>query len=469
MTVLSPSGWSSGANIRRGFRVLVLVAILSVLTACGTAPPMVGSAPASTQDPKLEKRLHWIVEKLNAREKLTLDELVPGLDAERFSSEDTAGLLQYLNSVIRPQGPFAVVHYRQVAGDSSGLVASLRSRWGVITDLIFTLSDREKLASWMFKASDSVPDSAESLEEVKQRLLNISPHLSLLVQRSRSGKVVTDIGVDAADSKPMASLFKLYVLGAVVREISEARLSWGHALTVREEIKSPGTGTLRDAPDGAEVSVLDAAKRMIDVSDNTAADMLMQIVGSEALASAVRDLGHHDPKALDPFLSSREMFALAVGEANDAAAGWADYDREAKRAIIASIDSSPIELDQLSTDQAFWPRGLDWFANAEDISAALRQLGSMISEHPELREVLQLTSASDPAIDELGIHVYKAGTAPGVFSSAFMAELRDGTVVTAVAQIAVNDNGVSLDLQRDVATSLVADALRISGNRGAPG
>lgn len=54
---------------------------------------------------------------------------------------------------------------------------------------------------------------------------------------------------------PLGSMFKLYVLGAVVRAIQAGVLGWDTTPTVTQAIKSLPSGQLQDAPVGSRVTV----------------------------------------------------------------------------------------------------------------------------------------------------------------------------------------------------------------------
>ena len=54
---------------------------------------------------------------------------------------------------------------------------------------------------------------------------------------------------------------------------------WNQDLTVTAQLKSLPSGQLQDDPDGTQISVLDTAAKMISISDNTAANMLINLAG----------------------------------------------------------------------------------------------------------------------------------------------------------------------------------------------
>jgi beta-lactamase class A len=76
---------------------------------------------------------------------------------------------------------------------------------------------------------------------------------------------------------------KLYVLHALGDAVAAGKLSWDQPLTVTAQLKSLPSGVLQYEPEGTQISVLDAAAKMISISDNTAADMLIHLVGRSAV------------------------------------------------------------------------------------------------------------------------------------------------------------------------------------------
>ena len=115
--------------------------------------------------------------------------------------------------------------------------------------------------------------------------------------------------VAAAAPRPLASMFKLFVLGALAHQIAAGQVSWNQDLTVTDALKSAGSGSLQDVPAGTRVSVRQTALQMIANSDNTAADMLIHLVGRAAVQAQDRQWSAH--AALNvPFLTTREAFLL---------------------------------------------------------------------------------------------------------------------------------------------------------------
>jgi Beta-lactamase enzyme family len=72
------------------------------------------------------------------------------------------------------------------------------------------------------------------------------------------------------------------------------------AVTITARLKSLPSGELQTEPDGTRISVRDTAAKMISISDNTAANMLINLVGRPAVEAALTTTGMADPRLRIP-------------------------------------------------------------------------------------------------------------------------------------------------------------------------
>ncbi|MBW3631410.1 MAG: class A beta-lactamase-related serine hydrolase [Chloroflexi bacterium] len=97
---------------------------------------------------------------------------------------------------------------------------------------------------------------------------------------------------DADRSMPTASVFKLPLLAEVFRQANAGGLDLDERMTLRGEDVVLGSGILRDFAPGLQTSLRDLATMMIIVSDNTAANLLLDRVGGpERVNATMRELG----------------------------------------------------------------------------------------------------------------------------------------------------------------------------------
>lgn len=222
-------------------------------------------------------------------------------------------------------------------------------------------------------------------------------------------------------AKPFAigSTFKLYVLAALSRAIDEGRLAWDDVVTL--DAKSFPSGVMQTWPDGAPVTVQTAATLMISISDNTATDTLLRLVGRERVEDFLRRTGHSAPERSLPFLTTRELFLLKTLDTGPA---YAAADIPTRRAMLAGLDGDGVTTDEVvaALGEPNLVEELEWFASMEDERKLLRALVAL--DDPVLFDIL----AVSPQLSETqragwAYAGFKGGSEPGVLNLTWL--LRD--------------------------------------------
>lgn len=106
-----------------------------------------------------------------------------------------------------------------------------------------------------------------------------------------------------------ASIFKIWVLGGVAADVANGALAVDQGVIRVDALRAPG-GPVVNEPDGTVFSLDEAARLMMGVSDNTATDLLHDLVGRDRLNAIVSAFGHAQPGALTPLLGISETFHL---------------------------------------------------------------------------------------------------------------------------------------------------------------
>lgn len=88
-----------------------------------------------------------------------------------------------------------------------------------------------------------------------------------------------------------ASIIKLIVMAEAFSQRNSGKLDWNRKIVIRHEDKLPSCGALSCMHDGLEVTVEDLVTLMIILSDNTAANLLIDILGMENINSMAHQLG----------------------------------------------------------------------------------------------------------------------------------------------------------------------------------
>jgi hypothetical protein len=281
-----------------------------------------------------------------------------------------------------------------------------------------------------------------SWAQADQELAALAPDTSLLAARvSPSGTCTPVHQVASSTARPLGSMFKLFVLGALAHQIASGRVSWHHELTVTDALKSAAgiPGSLQDDPAGTRVSVQQTATKMISISDNTAADMLIHLVGRPAVESQVRQWSDH--AALDvPFLTTREAFLLKDAGYPALADKYLSLGPGRRAAFLAS-SVDPLPLSRLTPGGWTQPRNIDtieWFASPDDICRAFAGLHQLATQ-PRLAPVGSVLSVNS---GDIGLGKpqwptvwFKGGSEPGVLTLGYLATNSKGQTFVVVAML----------------------------------
>ncbi len=98
-------------------------------------------------------------------------------------------------------------------------------------------------------------------------------------------------GFNAASSMPAASTIKLPVMVEVFTQLQNGRFDLDRRVTLLQSDKDWGSGDLCDAPVGTAYPVSVLLEKMIDISDNTATNMLIRLVGRQRINDQMTQLG----------------------------------------------------------------------------------------------------------------------------------------------------------------------------------
>jgi hypothetical protein len=269
-----------------------------------------------------------------------------------------------------------------------------------------------------------ITSAVKTWSQIDSELAKIAPGVSFLAARlSPTGTCVSVHSIQAATPRPLGSMFKLFVLGALANAVKAHKITWSEVLTVTAAIKVGGSGTLQDEPDGTKISVEQTAIKMISLSDNTAADMLLKLVGRTAVEQQVKRWSSH-PSLDIPFLTVSEMFALKYHDFPAFADRYLALKPAMRAAFLAtSVDSIP-ESAEASASSPRDINAIEWFASADDVCRALSGLSSLQGE-AGLSPINTVLSTNNGGI---GLDAstwprvwFKGGSEPGVLTLGYLA------------------------------------------------
>ena len=103
--------------------------------------------------------------------------------------------------------------------------------------------------------------------------------------------------VNADEPMPTASLIKLPVMIEVYQQVAEGKIKLTDPITLRKEDEVPGSGVLTDLfTPGITFPLRDAVRLMIDVSDNTATNLVLDKIGIGSTAKRMEAWGYPNTK-----------------------------------------------------------------------------------------------------------------------------------------------------------------------------
>src|SRR5262249_44138944 len=140
----------------------------------------------------------------------------------------------------------------------------------------------------------AIPSSA-TFQSVTTMLRKLPGKASLLLVVNGAEKIAWN----ADEPLAVGSAFKLATLAALLADVETGKRTWAEAVELTRQLKSPFGGILSEWPERSPITIHSLAALMIAQSDNTAADVLLNIVGR---ASIERRAPH-----TRPFPSTREV------------------------------------------------------------------------------------------------------------------------------------------------------------------
>jgi len=329
----------------------------------------------------------------------------------------------------RDTGLFAEA--RLIASDGSPVTATIAMNDDGLVDLL------------LFAPAADI-EQPESLEETVATLENFGDVTWMVADPADCSTSLAGDGED--DLVPLGSVFKLYVLGAIVDAVEAGTVTWDQPVAIRDELDSLPSDTTQDLPAGTELTVRQLAERMISISDNTATDHLMDLVGRNVIEESLDDWGHSNPDATLPFMTTREMFILKLAQDENLQA-WPSASVDERRQILADLQNA--RLPSLGAPEvAAWlapisVADVEWFATPRDMCRVITQLRF----DPEAARVLALASSSDGGDEVYAWAGFKGGSEPGVFALVTMFEVLESDVRRVVVVSVTNeDTAFGLDV-----------------------
>jgi hypothetical protein len=427
-------GWRDSRSDPSAWPFLVALSAAVVLAGgCGSPAastrggPAAAAAPATAVVPPgtpAGGQLRWLIAAM-ARLPLPGGQLRAHFDAAFLAQVSPAGL----NQALQAMASLRLVSVR--VSELSTVVADVTIGGAGPPAQVFLAVDRQGLINWLrISPAPAAPPAAWG--GVDAALRSAAPQIRLLVADVTGGSCQPVHGLDPGIPAPLAAAVKLYVLDALGQAVAAGTVGWNQPLTVTAPLKSLPPGELQGEPDGTRLSVLDTAAAMISLSDNTATDMLIHLLGRTAVEAALTHTGMADPPLDRPFLTTREIFTLKLRHWPALAGRYLAAGQAGRRALLAAtVDRAPLPA-VAAAGAWITPRAvtsLEYFASASDLCRVYAAL-SALARRPGLAPIGQVLSLNDDGLQldpaQWKTTWFKGGSEPGVLTLAFMATTRTG-------------------------------------------
>lgn len=264
------------------------------------------------------------------------------------------------------------------------------------------------------------------------------------------------------DPLAVGSTFKLVILAELIRAVDAGERRWGDLIPI-DGAELPA-GLFRDLPTGSRIPLRGLAEAMIKVSDNSATDMLIRLLGREKIEAMQSRVGWRAGDANKPFLTTLEAFKLKGVGQGELGRDYLARDVAGRRAMLANevakmpenaigslfADDVPVMIDKV-----------EWFASPADLVRVMRWIADRQHTRGGVEALRILAINPGPAAqvaDRFAYVGYKGGSEPGVISMTLL--LRAGTGKWRVVSGSWNNGGEAVDELRF--TSLVRRAAELS-------
>ncbi len=269
-----------------------------------------------------------------------------------------------------------------------------------------------------------VESKAESVGAVFGELVGLPGEVSLAASRLEEAGPVDFLTQKAGRPLAIGSTFKLFILAELARAVKAGERRWTDVVPLTS--RSLPSGLLHDWPKGSPLTLHSLATLMISRSDNSAADTLLALLGRDKVEQVLPLVGVAEPERNRPFLSSREAFALKLGDPA-LPAQWAAADEAGRRALLPRLGAiDPATLDPARLTGA--PNAIgsaEWFASPADLVRTLDWLRR--NGDSTLLDILAVNPGlGRSAADRFAYLGFKGGSEPGVISMSFLVRRKAG-------------------------------------------
>ncbi len=157
-------------------------------------------------------------------------------------------------------------------------------------------------------SDDSLGSPLTALAPQLERLASVMPGVVAISVADLTGGHA--IAINGNVNLPAASTIKIPVMVEVFRQVAQGKFTLKTTLALTDADRDSGYGSLCDAPWGTRYTVDTLLRLMITESDNTAANMLIRLVGRQNVNDTMAGLGLTQTRLGDSIRSDGDIRSL---------------------------------------------------------------------------------------------------------------------------------------------------------------
>ena len=177
---------------------------------------------------------------------------------------------------------------------------------------------------------------------------------------------------------PAASTIKIPIMVEVFRQMEAGKFGLNRPVELLASDRDWGSGDIAESPVGATFPVSTLLEQMITVSDNTAANMLIRLVGRRHINATMHDLGLHHTHL-------------------------ADYIRTAEWSVRTALRTTPSDMVSLLSDMAKNKLIDEWSSKKMISILEGQEINTLLPEPLPDIPIAHKTGSFDDTLNDVGI------------------------------------------------------------------
>lgn len=390
------------------------------------------TAPGAAETP-LEQRAQAVAA-LVAAEPQWADDL---FDASFTKAVPPQKLKELCTSLFKQYGKIEALNLVQRDSDLSGKFEAILEKGFVMPVTIGLLPKppHSIVTLWFGPPAPGLKDLSEAAAEMGK----LPGSVSFGVYKLSDKEPAPIVEKNGDEALALGSAFKLYVLGALVRDLADDKRRLEDVVKLEERWCSLPSGKLQRWPKGSPVTLATLASLMISESDNTATDHLLFTLGRERVEAMLAAMGNRVAARNQPFLSTGELFRMKYFDGGKLADEYLKLDVAARREFLTkAVASRALEPNEMDPGALIRPSHVDtieWFASARDLARAMDWLRKATEAHKTklVREILSINPGLDISKEAFPYIGFKGGSETGVLNLTYLLCAKNGAWYAASA------------------------------------